>query len=488
MSWIGREKQEMGRRTFLGSLGAASIGNPLLRLGAPARSAGRSDQDEHSDVRLAGMRLPEIRNAFHEELFEVLLPFWDKYGVDHQYGGIMCSLDYDGTLVNTSKLLWFQGRAIWVYSFLYNNFGGDPRYLEVARKTKDFLFRHALQNDGWWAEVLSREGKVEKSFGGDIEGVYFIAEGLQEYAVAAKDDEAREMAFSLLKKLFRYFNQPTFRYSGPDFPNLLPDGPCVRPQGTWMLNLGVATQILKRWNDPEIAEIADHAVDAIINHHYNPEIGLNTEMLYFDFTRPNGEERKSRIGHGIEVLWMVMDEANRRGDKTLWNTCAKRMLHHLDCGWDHIYGGICQWVNVDQGGFLWPPETPVGTDFAFRFVGEYNYMKTLWGMDEVLVGCLNVFEQTGAEWAARYFGMAYQVISEKFSQKKRNLPGYALFTDRHFTFQPHVARQDNYHPLRQLMLNLLTLDRMIQASKKANMLKDVPGFESSCIFRRKADV
>ena len=29
------------------------------------------------------------------------------------------------------------------------------------------------------------------------------------------------------------------------------------------------------------------------------------------------------------------------------------------------------------------------------------------------------------------------------------------------THVPHTARQDNYHPLRQLMLSILTLDRMI---------------------------
>jgi hypothetical protein len=37
-----------------------------------------------------------------------------------------------------------------------------------------------------------------------------------------------------------------------------------------------------------------------------------------------------------------------------------------------------------------------------------------------------------------------------------------LFADRRMTLEPHVSRQDNYHPLRQLMLNILTLDRMIQ--------------------------
>jgi hypothetical protein len=60
--------------------------------------------------------------------------------------------------------------------------------------------------------------------------------------------------------------------------------------------------------------------------------------------------------------------------------------------------------------------------------------------------------------------MCYKVLNEKFSQKKRSLPGYMLFADRKMTAQPHVARQDNYHPPRQLMLNILTLNRMIQRS------------------------
>jgi N-acylglucosamine 2-epimerase len=234
----------------------------------------------------------------------------------------------------------------------------------------------------------------------------------------------------------------------------------------WFLNLNIATQILKRWSDPEIAAAADASVDAILNRHYHPEIGLNTEMLYFDFTRPKEEERKVRFGHSIEALWMLMDEADRRHDVALWETCAERIRRHLDAGWDHVYGGLIQWVNVDQGCYEWPPETPPGTDFELRFGGEYEYMKTLWCLNEVMIATLKVFERTRAEWAARYYGMAYQLIKEKFSQKSRGYPaGYMLFADRRMTPQPHVARQDNYHPLRQLMLNLLILDSMLGKSQ-----------------------
>jgi mannose/cellobiose epimerase-like protein (N-acyl-D-glucosamine 2-epimerase family) len=452
------------RRAFLELAGAVVANLGIARLASAQSSGGPSgDATTPSELQLAGMSLPQLRKKFYDQLFQVLLPFWDKHGIDHEYGGIMCSLDYDGTLVNTEKNLWFLGRAIWVYSFLYNHFGKNPQFLEVARKSKEFVFKYALQRDGWWAEVLSREGKVLRPFSGDTEGMYFVAEGLQEYAAASGDEQSREEALALLKKLFRYFNSRDFRYRGADFPYLWNSERAVRPQGLWFLNLNIATQMLARWNDPEIAAIADQALDAIMNRHYNSDLGLNTEMLYFDFSRPKEEANKSRFGHSVEALWMAMEEANRRQDAALWKTCAERIHRHLEAGWDHIYGGLSQWVNVDHPCYRWPVETPPGTRQELRFVGEYEYMKSLWAQNEVLVATLNVFEHTRAEWAARYFEMAFNVINEKFSQKNRGYPaGYILFADRRITPQPHVGRQDNYHPLRQLMLNILTLDRMMR--------------------------
>jgi mannose/cellobiose epimerase-like protein (N-acyl-D-glucosamine 2-epimerase family) len=213
--------------------------------------------------------------------------------------------------------------------------------------------------------------------------------------------------------------------------------------------------------EPELEEIASQAVDAVIYRHFNPEIGLNNENLNLDFSRPKGEETKSLLGHSAETLWMVMDEALRRGDEKLWALCAERIRRHIEVGWDWVYGGLSQWINVDQGAYVWPREEPVGTGLVFQFVGEFQYMKTMWALTEILVAALNVFERTRAEWAARFFGMAQQVIDEKFSRKKHGRPGYMLFSDRKMTPQPHVGRQDNYHPPRQLMLNLITLDRML---------------------------
>ena len=167
---------------------------------------------------------------------------------------------------------------------------------------------------------------------------------------------------------------------------------------------------MSRGHDPEIASIADQGIDAIINRHYRPDIGLNTEMLYFDLSRPEHDVAKSRYGHSIEALWVVMEEADRRSDKAIWETCAER-IHHLDVGWDHIYGGLSQWINVDQICYKWPAETPPGAHLNLHFVGQYEYLKTPWCQNEVMVATLKVLARTRAEWAAQYFEMALSTIN-----------------------------------------------------------------------------
>ena len=434
----------MKRRGFL----VSAVGTT-----AAAGSVGAA-QDRRPETKLAGLTLSELRKRFHDELFEGFLPFWDRYGIDHERGGFFHQLGYDGARHGSEKFLWFQGRGIWVYSFLYNRFGKDCRHLEVARKAKEFVLRHAPQPDGWWAESLADDGRVLRPFQGDVYGMLFAAEGLQEYAWAAGDEEAQRLAVELVQKLFRHMNQPEFRFMGTGVPGR-------RTQGLWMVSLRIATQMLRRWKKAEIEAIADASLDAIMNRHFNPAIGLNNEMLNFDFSRPPEEASKCLVGHSIESLWMVLDEAQRRDDAALAGTAIARIRRHIEIGWDDVYGGIVQSVNVDGGGYEWPPERPVGTSLEFRGVGEYFYLKPLWALNEVLVATLAVFERTGAAWAAEWFSRAQDLIDEKYSRWKRERRyGHLLFADRRLTWQPQVSRQDNYHPPRQLMLNLLALERL----------------------------
>jgi N-acylglucosamine 2-epimerase len=440
------------RRDFL-AMTAAAMAEPSAKVSAQENK--RMPSGRQSTAKLAGLSLPDLRARYHAELFDSYLPFWDRYGIDHKYGGFMCALDHDGTLVNENKFHWFQGRGVWVYSFLYNHFRKDPKYLEIARKTKEFMLTYFPQKDGTWAELVSRDGKMLKPFNGDLFGMFFAAEGLQEYAYASGDNEARQTAVDLMKKLYAQLLEP-----GVPDPETGMMG--VRSQGVWMVVVRTATQMLRRWPDAALAAMADHSVDAVINRHYNPEFGLDTETLKLDNTRPAELANVTVCGHSVETLWMIMDEALRRHDQALYDVCSERLRHHLDVCYDHIFGGLADSINVNHGTYEWPVDSPVGTNYAFREVGEYKWVKTSWSFDEVLIASMSVIEQRGSEWAVRYFNLAKDTFDKKMSLKSHGLPLFNGFAEREMAFQPHVVRQENYHHARQMMLNILALDRMIK--------------------------
>jgi mannose/cellobiose epimerase-like protein (N-acyl-D-glucosamine 2-epimerase family) len=394
-----------------------------------------------------------LRKRLHRELFEVVLPFWDRYGIDHERGGFYHTLDHDGRLISADKFHWFQGRGLWIYSFLYNQFGRDPRYLEVAARTREFMLAHFPQADGWWATKVSREGAMVEPFRGDLYGMYFAAEGLQEYAWAAGDERALEEARGLLRTLWAHIERP---------------GAGVRQQGTWMVLLLITTQMRRRWDFPEIAEMNDRALDAIVNRHYHPDLGLNNEELNADFSRTAEGASLCNPGHSIECYWMAAHEALRRGDRELWHLSAARLRRHMDAGWDHVHGGLVMGINVDHPEYEWPVDRPVGTGMEFRERGEYKYVKSFWSLNEVQVAALHVWARTGAEWAARYYNMAQRVIDTKFSLRDRGYPLYLLFTNRRFGFEANTWRQDNYHLPRALALNLLELSGWPPAESEQN--------------------
>ena len=366
----------------------------------------------------------------------------------------MCALNYDGSLNHTDKYHWYQGRGIWVYSYLFNHFGRDDRHLEIARKTKDFLLQHAIGVDGWWAEVLARDGTVLKPFRGDVYGMFCAAEGLQEFAWAAQDDQSRERARQLLKKLFQLVNEP-------DYKDVYAPQKGYRVQGVWMYLLQACTQYLRRWEDPDLERFAEISVDAIMNKHFNPEIGLVNEYVAFDYSRPPEIANLCLVGHCVQAFWMVLDEALRREDMDLVETCCDRTRRHLDIGWDHVFGGLAEWVNVDQRTHEWGPQQFGDVTVDLQMIGEYNYLKSFWSLNEVMLTTLYIYQLRRSAWAARYFRLARGVVDRKFSRHAQGQATYALAADRKMERIPTGTKQDNYHPPRRMMRNLLSIEQIL---------------------------
>ena len=123
--------------------------------------------------------------------------FWLEHGVDHEHGGFICGLKHDGTRLTTNKFVWFQGRGLWVFSYLYQKsdqlgLGSDDdklRWLDVARKTCAFVQNHGRDEQGQWTVEMTQTGGIVQpaepnSISTSGYGSMFAAEGLLEYTFA----------------------------------------------------------------------------------------------------------------------------------------------------------------------------------------------------------------------------------------------------------------------------------------------------------------
>ena len=433
----------MKRRSFLG---AALAGTPVVaqpgQTGPPVQSL---------------LPLAQLRDQYRYDLFEDYLPFLDRYVIDRQYGGFMCETDRDGRNLSGRKVTWYEGRGIWVYSFLHNHFGRQKHHLEVARRSVEFILAAKPEGeDTLWPVSFARDGKPETPPATAIYGDLFVAEGLAEYARAAGERKYWDIAKDLILKCVRIYDRPDYEpgivasYTGPAASPF----PGARIQGVSMVLIRALGPMLDQRADPELQTILDRALDAVINRHFNPDFDLNNELLEHDYSRPRGDLAQFvYTGHSIEALWMIAYEAVRTGNKGVFGHAVERFRRHVEVAWDGVYGGVFRSLNhVDRN--LWALD------------------KVLWAQEEVLIGSLLAYEHTGAPWAAELFSRMNAHVRAKYTLRPHGYPLWAVNGDRKVTFEPHAARVENYHHPRHLMLNVLALDRIIARGGKPSGVFD----------------
>lgn len=65
-------------------------------------------------VPAAALPLGLLRDTYRDGLLTDCVPFWMKHGLDREYGGVFTCLDRDGSVYDSDKSVWFQGRFGWL--------------------------------------------------------------------------------------------------------------------------------------------------------------------------------------------------------------------------------------------------------------------------------------------------------------------------------------------------------------------------------------
>lgn len=445
-------KTDYSRRVFiknnsLAGLGAVTLGGLSACTSSEQELRGKNKKNSRIES-LAGLTLEQLHKRYKNELFNRFLPAMESLCIDHELGGFICDVDISARkIINTNKKTWFQGRGIWVYSFLYNNFEKDPHFLDIAKKAIDFILKLKPHDDNFWNDLYSKEG-VAISGPGDIYGNLFVAEGLAEYSRATGDKQYLKLAKEIIFYCLDRYDRSDYIYDigyAPGNPKISGS----RILGHWMIFLSLSTQILNHEDDPDFVKLADRCIKSILEFHLNAEYKILNEVINHDLTLPENEYSQfAVIGHGIETLAFLMAEAVRRNDPVLFRTSAEAFRRHVDVASDKLYGGYFE-ILYNANNYTWAQS------------------KSAWCQQEVLIGALLMIEHGGDFWAQEIFSELDNYVLEKMVH-----PEFAFWTfgGERKVLKPNTTIVEHYHTPRHLMRNMLSLERMMKRGYKPSGL------------------
>ena len=286
-------------------------------------------------------RAADLSRLYRAELVERVIPFWEERGPDRQHGGFFTCFDRDGTLYDTTKYVWLQGRYVWMLCRLYRLVEPRPVWLEAAQRGAEFMRRHCFDEAGRMYFAVSREGaRLTKPWG--IFAECFAALALAELARATGDDGPLEGAAALFRRAVELSRES-------DLDSLsYPEQPRPSTHAVPMILLNVAQELRAARPDPQFDAVADEMLDRILRLHCHPEHRALLENVAADGNLLDGPDgRVINPGHALESAWFMLHEARHRGDDAVRDRAVAVIEWSLERGWDAEHGGLLYFVDSE---------------------------------------------------------------------------------------------------------------------------------------------
>ena len=334
------------------------------------------------------MNFQELADQYKSELLDSVLPFWLEHSQDEQYGGYFTCLDRDGSVYDTDKFIWLQGREVWMFSMLYNQVEQRKEWLDCAVQGGEFLRKYGHDGDYNWYFSLTRDGQpIVDPY--NIFSYTFATMAFAQLAKASGNEEYALIARKTFDRVLEKRSNPKGKWS-KGHPGTRPMKDFALPMILCNLSLEIEHLI-----DPKlIDQIVETCLHEVLDVFYQPDLGLIVENVSAadNSLVDSFEGRSINPGHSLEAMWFIMDLGKRLNRPELIDKAVKIALSTIEYGWDKEYGGIFYFL--DRKG-------------APRVELEWD-QKLWWVHIESTIAMIKGYQLTGSKECLEWFGKLHE--------------------------------------------------------------------------------
>ena len=345
------------------------------------------------------MDFKKLSDRYRNELLDNVLPFWLENSQDREYGGYFSCLNRDGSVYDTDKFVWLQGREVWMFAMLYNNVEKNRQWLDCAVQGAEFLKKYGHDENWDFYFSLDRKGNpLVQPY--NIFPNTFACMAFAQLAKATGNEEYAQIARRIFGRILERRSNPKGQWCKA-YPGTRPMKDFALP----MIICNMALEIEDILEDKSVLEqTIDTCLHEVFDVFYQPELGCMLENVSSVDGSPVDcfEGREINPGHDLEALWFMMNLGVRRDDKALIEKCVEISLDVIERGWDKEFGGI--YYFLDAKGV---PQQKLEWD-----------QKLWWVHIESAIAMLKGYQLTGNEKCLEWFSKLDAYLWDNFKDKE----------------------------------------------------------------------
>ena len=339
----------------------------------------------------------KLAAQYKAELLDKVIPFWLEKSQDLEHGGFFTCLERDGSVFDTDKFIWLQGREVWMFATLYNKVEKRQEWLDAAVQGAEFLKKYGHDGQLNWYFALDREGHplVEPY---NIFSYTFAVIAFGQLAIATGNKEYEDIARRTFDIVLSKAENPKGRWSKAS-----PGARSLKSFALPMILCNVALEIEPLLEPAFLEETIKTCVHEVMDVFYRPELGLIVEHLGTNNELVDCMDgRLLNPGHAIEAMWFIMDLGKRMGNQALIDKAAEIALKEVEYGWDKEHGGIFYFM-----------------DRLGHPLQQLEWDQKLWWVHiETLITMLKGYQLTGNKQCLEWFERVHEYTWSHFADSE----------------------------------------------------------------------